>query len=83
MLGDGVKRPSPAELPNLAVVRRSLIASRSIEAGDPFAEGNLDAKRPGSGISPMRYWDLLGRPARRAYAADELIDPRELEEGTP
>jgi N-acetylneuraminate synthase len=81
--GDGVKRPSPAELPNLAVVRRSLIASRSIEAGDPFAEDNLDAKRPGSGISPMRYWDLLGRPARRAYAADELIDPRELEEGTP
>ncbi len=78
-MGDGEKRPSPAEIPNLAVARRSLVASIRISDGEPFAASNVASKRPGTGISPMRYWDLIGRRASRSYAADELIDPVELE----
>ena len=74
-LGDGVKQPTPAELPNRSVARRSLVAARPIAAGETFAPGNLAAKRPGTGVSPMEFWDRIGQRARRAYAADELIDP--------
>lgn len=74
-LGDGVKQPSPTEIGNRAVVRKSLVAARNIAAGEALGVDNLTCKRPGGGISPMHYWEWLGRPARRAYAADELIEP--------
>lgn len=74
-LGDGIKQPAPAELPNRAVARRSLVAARAIAAGETFAPGNLAAKRPGTGVSPMEYWDRIGQRAARAYAAEEPIDP--------
>jgi sialic acid synthase SpsE len=77
-LGDGVKRPTASELPNLAVARKSLVAARPIAAGEPFDAGNVAVKRPGTGISPMRYWDLVGLRASRAYAPDELLDSVEL-----
>ncbi len=73
-LGDGRKEIQTSERENVAVVRRSLVALRPIRVGEPFTAANLGAKRPGGGLSPMRYWDLLGRPARRDYEADELID---------
>lgn len=79
-LGDGVKRPTASELPNLAVARKSLVAARPIAAGEPFDARNVAVKRPGTGISPMRYWDLLARRASRAYAPDELLDAAELGE---
>ncbi len=72
-LGDGLKRPAASEMSNRAVVRKSLVASRPIAAGEPFAPDNLAVKRPGTGLSPMRYWDLLGRPAGQAYDADDPI----------
>ena len=78
-LGDGAKRPSPSELPNLPIARKSLVAARAITAGEQFDDGNLAVKRPGSGISPMRYWEILERRASRAYAADELLDASELQ----
>jgi N-acetylneuraminate synthase len=73
-LGDGVKRPSAAELKNRAVVRRSLVAACSIAAGEPYSEENLTCKRPGTGVSPTAYWNRLGTAAARDYAADDLID---------
>lgn len=71
--GDGVKRPSPSEKKNIAIARKSIVASRPIAAGEPFSAVNLTAKRPGTGISPMRWDEVIGRPAPRAFAADELI----------
>ena len=73
-LGDGVKRPAPAELANRDVARRSLVAARDIAEGDLFTEENLTVKRPGSGVSPMRWDEYLGRRAGRAYRRDDLID---------
>lgn len=73
-LGDGIKRPTPTELRNRPIVRKSIVASRRIMTGEVFAEDNLCVKRPGTGISPMRWDDMLGRTATRNYAADELID---------
>ena len=69
------KLPVPSEIGNAQVARRSIVAAWAIRAGEPFSEGNLSVKRPGSGISPLRYWELIGRPAGRNYMPDELIDP--------
>lgn len=74
-LGDGFKRPVGAEGENAKVVRKSLVARRAIAAGTAFTADNLTVKRPGTGASPMLYWDILGKPAPRAYAEDEVISP--------
>lgn len=74
-LGDGIKRPTTGELANRPIVRKSIVASRAIRAGEIFGEDNLTVKRPGTGISPMRWDEFVGRAATRNYAADELIDP--------
>jgi N,N'-diacetyllegionaminate synthase len=72
-LGDGIKQPGPSELRNRAVARKSLVAARPIRAGERFTAENITAKRPGTGISPMDWDDVLGRAAPRDFAADELI----------
>lgn len=74
-LGDGVKRPSASEEKNRLVARKSLVAARAIAKGELFSEENLVAKRPGTGISPMRLDEWLGRPAARDFAPDEQIQP--------
>lgn len=73
-LGDGVKRPCQTELKNLPIVRRSLVASRSIEKGELYTADNLIVKRPGTGISPIFWDELIGRKAPRSFAADELVE---------
>jgi len=73
-MGNGIKAPSPAETKNLGIVRKSLVAVRSIEAGEIFSMDNIGAKRPGTGISPMRLDEVLGCPAPRSFTADELIE---------
>lgn len=73
-LGDGVKRPSPSELKNKAVARKSLVAMRAIRAGESFSADNVGAKRPGTGISPMRWDEVMGRVAPRNFSVDELIE---------
>ena len=73
-LGDGIKRPTASEAANLQVVRKSLVASRAISIGELFSAANITAKRPGTGISPMRWDELIGRPSPRAFAPDELIE---------
>lgn len=73
-LGDGVKRVTPSELRNKPVARKSLVASQSIKAGEIFTVENLTSKRPGTGISPMRWDEFMGKKALRDYEADDLIE---------
>jgi N,N'-diacetyllegionaminate synthase len=73
-MGDGIKRPSPSEAKNKAIARKSLVAARFIHAGELFSEANLAAKRPGNGISPMHWDEVLGRSAPRDFKPDELIE---------
>ena len=73
-MGDGIKRPSPSETKNKLAVRKSLVASRAINAGDPFTPENVTAKRPGNGISPMMWDEVMRRCAPRDFVADELIE---------
>jgi N,N'-diacetyllegionaminate synthase len=73
-LGDGIKRPSASEAKNKPVVRKSLVATRTIRVGELFDESNLGVKRPGTGVSPMRWDEFIGRKAIRNFAVDELIE---------
>lgn len=74
-LGSPIKCPAPEEIPNRAIARRSLVASRLIRAGETFTVDALAWKRPGTGISPLLLWDMVGRTAAHDYAPDELIQP--------
>jgi N-acetylneuraminate synthase len=75
-LGTGVKAPVEAELRNRIPARGSLVASCAIRSGEPFGADNVTIKRPGSGVGPLAYWDVIaGGRAGRDYAADERIDP--------
>jgi len=73
-LGRSVKAPAGAEVKNRTIARKSLVASRRIRKGEVFTARNIAAKRPGGGISPMRYWEVVGLKATRDYDADEAID---------
>ena len=73
-LGDGIKRPTASEAANLPIVRKSLVASRAINIGELFSATNISAKRPGTGISPMRWDELIGHTSPRDFALDELIE---------
>ena len=73
-LGDGVKKPSEAEAETALIVRKSIVASRPILIGEMFSTENLTTKRPGAGMSPMRWHDVIGKQATRDFAADEMIE---------
>jgi N,N'-diacetyllegionaminate synthase len=73
-LGDGIKRPSASEAKNKPLARKSLVAARAIRAGERFSETNVTTKRPGTGLSPMRWDEVLGHKAPRDFAPDELIE---------
>lgn len=77
-LGDGAKVPSPAELPNRPIARRSLVAARPVAAGEAWTAAAVTAKRPADGLSPMTWWDVAGRAAGRAYAVDDALAAEEL-----
>lgn len=72
-LGQSCKTPQVVELENRKVARKSLVADANITAGELFNVENLTFKRPGTGLSPMAYWDLLGKVSQRNYHADDLI----------
>lgn len=74
MLGSEEKTAADAERPNMEVARKSIVASRPIAAGEVFSEENICVKRPGNGISPMRWYDVLGCKAPRDFEPDELIE---------
>ena len=73
-LGDGKKLPAESEKKNMVVARKSIIAKRNISIGEVFSEDNLSVKRPGEGISPMMWFDVLGKVAIRDFKEDELIE---------
>ena len=71
--GSGIKAATASEIGNRAVARKSLVALAPIAVGELFTEANLGVKRPGTGFSPIRYWEVLGRRAKHAYDPDQLI----------
>jgi N,N'-diacetyllegionaminate synthase len=73
-IGTGIKEPSPSETANKAVARKSIVASRNIKQGEILSEENLTTKRPGTGISPMQWYSVLGKVAIRDFREDELIE---------
>lgn len=72
-LGSGAKQPAPSEVRNRSAARKSLVAACAIAAGEPFTAANIAIKRPGTGLSPMQYWRVLGQRAPRSFEADEPI----------
>ena len=72
--GNGKKEPSEAELKNMEVVRKSIVAARKIEKGEFFSKENITVKRPGTGISPMLWNEVIGQKAKRSFNEDEIIE---------
>lgn len=72
-LGDGIKRLTPSEARNKPIARKSLVASRAIKSGEVFSAQNITAKRPGTGISPMRWDEIVGQVAQKDYQEDDMI----------
>jgi len=72
-LGSEEKRPSPSEINNIPITRKSIVARQAIKKGALFTEENLTVKRPGTGRSPMDWDQVLGSAAERDYEADDLI----------
>jgi sialic acid synthase SpsE len=72
-LGDGRKVPMPSELKTIPIARKSLVARRQIRRGERFSVDTLTVKRPGTGLSPVLYWDYIGRVATRDYQAEDVI----------
>jgi N,N'-diacetyllegionaminate synthase len=73
-LGSGVKEPAKSEIKNIKIARKSIIAKKGIKAGEAFTEENLTVKRPGNGISPMKWFEVIGEIAVRDFEEDELIE---------
>lgn len=73
-LGDGIKKLTPSEAKNKPIARKSLVAKCAIKSGEVFSVENITTKRPGTGISPMQWDDVIGLKASRDFLADELIE---------
>ena len=73
-LGDAGKKPSDSETKNIEVVRKSIVAKCDIAAGEMFSEKNITTKRPGTGLSPMEWENVIGQTAIRNYKTDEMIE---------
>ena len=72
-LGSSLKYPSPSEIKNIPLARKSIVAAKEIMKGDLLTEDNITVKRPGSGISPLYYWQLTGTLANKDYKKDEMV----------
>ena len=74
ILGDGVKRPGYSEVKNIEIVRKSIVAKVEIKKGTVFTRDNITTKRPGTGISPMRFDEVVGLKAKQDFCKDDLIE---------
>jgi N-acetylneuraminate synthase len=72
-LGNGIKGPRPSEIKNINIARKSIVAKKDIHKGELFSSDNIIIKRPGNGVSPYKYWELINKTAKKHYAEDELI----------
>lgn len=73
-LGNGHKHVTDSERKNISIARKSIVAAHDIKAGDLFTEDNITVKRPGDGISPMMWDEVIGKCAKRDFQEDELIE---------
>ena len=73
IMGDGIKKPKPSELKNIEIVRKSLVAACDIIEGNNITADSIAIKRPGTGKSPMGYWDIIGKESPRDFTVDEEI----------
>ena len=73
-LGSEEKKVSPSEAENITIARKSIVAAKEIQKGEVFSDENLAVKRPGTGISPMRWDEIIGKAAERTYQIDEMIE---------
>lgn len=73
-LGSSIKQPSPSESANKQIARKSIVAKCDISKGDSFSEANLTTKRPGHGLSPMLWDQIIGKKASKNYTPDEIIE---------
>lgn len=73
-LGSYLKHATKAEQKNINLIRKSLVASKSILPGEQFTTENLSVKRPGTGVSPTKYWEYIGRKAEKRYQKDDIIN---------
>ena len=73
-LGTGIKEPALSERKNIEIARKSIVASKAIRKGEILTEDNITTKRPGSGITPMNWYEVLGTHAVRDFEEDELIE---------
>lgn len=73
-VGDGVKRVTESEKGNISIARKSIVAARNIKKGEVFTEDNLTVKRPGIGISPMRWEEIIGQISKRDFTEEEFIE---------
>lgn len=71
--GSGIKEVSPSEQKNMAIARKSIVATKEIHKGELFSEDNIGVKRPGTGISPMKWDEVIGKVSQQDFAEDELI----------
>lgn len=74
MAGNGIKSPSNSEIKNKAIARKSIVAAMNIQKGTVLTKENMTVKRPGTGISPMKWDEVIGKVATRDFLADELIE---------
>ena len=74
MRGSGIKQPTDSEAKNIYIARKSIVARKSILKGEILSEDNITCKRPGNGISPMKWYDIIGTYAIRDFGEDELIE---------
>ncbi len=72
-LGNGIKKPSPSEIKNMSIARKSIVALRPIQKGEVLSSDNMTVKRPGNGINPMRWDEIIGTIASKNYTEDETI----------
>lgn len=73
-LGNGIKKPSASEAKNIEAVRKSIVAIKDIKAGEILTEENIGVKRPGKGISPMKFYEMIGKKAIKDFKQDDLIE---------
>jgi len=73
-MGNGRKERTKSEEMNMEAARKSIVAARPIQEGEILSEDHLAVKRPGGGISPMEWLNIIGSKARRSFAEDELIE---------
>jgi N,N'-diacetyllegionaminate synthase len=72
--GNGIKKASSSELKNKSISRKSIVTSKNVNKGEIFTEDNITVKRPGTGISPMKWYEVLGKVVTKDYKEDDIID---------